>query len=183
MSIHSCSFWPAYFSHWLCFTSAAAFLPPTSQPEMRSLAYLQSMLSSSLPVSDSCLHTASYTQPAFPASPIQLFQVLLWEMEGMHREGAAGMSFVRMLGKKFCPCHAHQYCLISISSPDIAGLQETLSVWCCMTLQSDLCVAPVQWFLARGCSQPPAIHDVSWHRFINKEPRARVAATQFRPDF
>lgn len=52
---------------------------PTCQPKMSSLAYLQSILSSSLSVSDSCLHTASYTRlcsssqyhPAFPGSPLR----------------------------------------------------------------------------------------------------------------
>lgn len=153
--IHSCSFWPAYLFHWLCSTSAAAFLPPTHQPKLSSLAYLQPVLSPSLPVSDSCLHTASYTRhcfssqhhPAFPGSPLRC---------GRRAQGR-GSSHVLCEDAwqkvESLPCLSvlsHQYYFSRY-----CWLQERLSVWCCKTLQSDLCVAPVQCFLAGGCPQPP----------------------------
>lgn len=124
--IHSCSLWPAYFFHWLCSTSAAAFLPPTHQPKLSSLAYLQPVLSPSLPVSDSCLHTASYTRhcfssqhhPAFPGSPLRC---------GRRAQGRDSSHVLcEDAWQRLCPCHACQYCLISISSPDTADCKRDL---------------------------------------------------------
>lgn len=159
----------------LCFTSAAAFLLPTRQPKRSSLACLQSILSSSLPVSDSCLHTASYTRhcfssqphPAFPVSPLTDWR------------SAQGRSSSHVL------CEDAWQKVVSWPCLSLLSHQYFFSRYCwltreawCLMLQSDLCVAPVQWSLAGGCPQPPGTHDDSWHCFINKEPGARVAATQ-----
>lgn len=160
------------------FRICCSFLLPTCQPKMSSLAYLQSILSHP----SLCL-TSAYTQPAtpgitFPVSAIQLFQVLLWRMEGAHREGAAATSFVRMLGKRLCPATLISIVSSMFLSQILLTCKRDLVFDVARPCESDICVAPVQWFLAGGCPQPPGTHDVSWHYFSNKEPRARVTATQ-----
>lgn len=101
--IHSFSFWPAHFSCWLLFTSAAVFLPPTHQPKLFFSPCITHGPSSPHPFPGLTPASAQLATPAiaFPASAIQLFQVLLWDIEGVPREGAAATSFVRMLGEIF----------------------------------------------------------------------------------